>query len=94
MSCLPGPGELVPCVRHGYCRTVSVARGRGSGPRRPRPPRRTEAELVQWLVERPATTIGVLRRHRFTLRLVVTAERSGRVEVDPDTGRVTAVLRA
>jgi hypothetical protein len=94
-SFLPTPGELVPCRFHGYCAVGSGDdRRRGSrwrGVHRASP--RTQEELREWLQGRSVTTVHVLRRHRFTLRMIVSAEQEGLVALDVETG-VVAVCRA
>jgi hypothetical protein len=56
--------------------------------RRPRAKPRAQDELLEWLRGRSTTSIHALRRHRFTLRMVASAERDGLVAVDHDTGQV------
>jgi hypothetical protein len=85
----PDPGDLVPCRHHGFC-AVQLSSGTASGgadcsPRR-RP--RTQSELLEWLRGRSETTVHVLRRRGFTLRMLATAERDGLVELDLPAGRV------
>jgi hypothetical protein len=92
-SFLPTAGELVPCRRHGYCivsaTTRSPSRGSlGRFPRRAKP--RAQEDLEIWLRARPRTTVHALRRERFTLRMLVEAERRGLVELDLHTGVVKA----
>lgn len=90
---VPRPGERVPCLRHGYCAVVarggqqSGAARRGNGTR---PRARTQEELIAWLRTRSAATVHVLRKHRFSLRMITSAERDGLVVVDVETGRVVA----
>jgi hypothetical protein len=92
-SLLPSSGESVPCRHHGYCvvehhGTTEVARPGGRGLSRARP--RTQDELLEWR-GRSVTTIHVLQRQRFTLRMIAAAERDGLVEIDLEAGTV-AVL--
>ena len=86
---VPAVGEDVPCSRHGYC--LVAARERYDR-RRPGvshiPPRRSTSELADSLAPRAVTTVGVLRRNRFTLRVVAAAEQEGLVDVDLVSGRV------
>jgi hypothetical protein len=84
---LPGGGEMVPCVRHGYCVVAETSRARVSVVRQRAKPR-TQYELVEWLQARPVTTIQALRRQRFTLRLLAAAERDGLISVDSEQGSV------
>src|SRR4051794_25505579 len=78
----PDPGDLVPCRHHGYC-VVQVTGGSASGGALfPRARPRGQNELLDWLRGRSETTVHVLRRHGFTLRLVAAAERDGLVELD------------
>ena len=88
---VPVPGERVPCRSHGH----GDVTGRGvTGPRSTRRPRRVRArprtreELMAWLLDQPRTTPGSLRRHRFTLRMVVAAGRDGLLTVDLEAGTV------
>src|SRR3954447_2026328 len=77
-SWVPGVGENVPCPRHGYCRVTARERaGGGRSGRSGGPPRRTIDELVDFLCPRPVTTVAILRRNRFTLRVVAAAHREG-----------------
>lgn len=88
-SLVPAEAETIPCPRHGYCkvqrRTISAG---GARPRRPRPAPREHQELIDWLQTQPSTTVHVLRRHRFTLRIISEAQRAGLVEADLVTGLV------
>jgi hypothetical protein len=91
-SLAPSGGETVPCRHHGYCdvRRSGRAADPASGRRflaRARP--KEQGELTEWLRGRSVTTVHVLRRHRFTLRMIAAAERDGLVAVDLETGRVT-----
>lgn len=90
-SFLPAVGEVVPCRSHGYCpvRLTGTAhcRGRGGGSA-PRATPRGQNELLEWLRDRPVTTVHALRRQRFTLRMLAAAERAGLVQVDLHSGRV------
>jgi hypothetical protein len=84
----PDPGDVVPCRRHGYC-AVDVTGGSASGgpfPARARP--RAQGDLLDWLRDRSETTVHVLRRQGFTLRMIVAAERDGLVDLDLDAGWV------
>jgi hypothetical protein len=96
-SLSPSRGELVPCLAHGYClvEQTGVTRGVAAHPRLARrsSPRRQE-ELVTWLHQRSSTTLEVLRRHRFPLRMVVAAERAGLVSIDLDEGTVVVLPTA
>jgi hypothetical protein len=88
---LPATGETVPCTRHGYCIVQHVDRSGPAAPsrrRRPRAEPRAQEELLEWLRGRSTTTVHALRRQRFSLRMIVTAERDGHVAVDLETGRV------
>jgi len=92
---VPGDGELVPCRHHGYCRVVRRRTGPGTGragARRTCRPR-SRGELLAYLRDRPVTTLHALRRQRFTLRLVVQAEKDGIVAVDLLAGRVGLTAR-
>jgi hypothetical protein len=90
-SFLPDVGERVPCPRHGFCRVGSrdAGDGRGAGAVLRTVPRRSQQELLAFLGEQPVTSVHVLRRHRFSLRLVTAAQQAGLVDVDLATGRVT-----
>jgi len=84
----PDPGDVVPCRRHGYC-AVDVTGGSASGgpfPARARP--RAQRDLLDWLRDRSETTVHVLRRQGFTLRMIVAAERDGLVDLDLGAGWV------
>jgi hypothetical protein len=85
---VPATDEVVPCRRHGYCTVDGDAGTSGRGRSRHRAAPRVQAELLGWLSRRPVTTVQALRRHRFTLRLIVGAHREGHLDVDLDTGRV------
>jgi len=91
---VPAVGELVPCRRHGFCPVTSRdpgdGRGAGLGPRMMRST--SQEDLLAFLNSRPVTTVHGLRRHRFTLRMLWTAQGSGLIDVDLVAGRVT--LRA
>jgi hypothetical protein len=90
-SFLPASGELVPCTRHGYCEVADVGtsrRGASHWRGLPRPRPRTQDELLEWLRAHSVTSIHVLRRQRFTLRMVAAAERDGLVAVDLEAGTV------
>ncbi|SDZ01752.1 hypothetical protein SAMN05660209_04381 [Geodermatophilus africanus] len=88
---LPASGERVPCRLHGYCAVDEVGSCPAvvTGRALPRAPRRTQRELVEWLRERPVTTVHALRRERFTLRMLTAAAREGLVTVDLEAGRVS-----
>ena len=90
-SFLPTTGERVPCRRHGYCGVRETGRNPASanaGPSLPRASPRAQHELEKWLRDRPVATFAALRRARFSLRMVVAAERAGLVTVDFEAGRV------
>jgi hypothetical protein len=91
-SLLPSSGETVPCRTHGFC-VVDHVGGTEPGGRGglPRARRRSPGELREWLGGRSETTVHALRRQRFTLRLIVEAERDGVLTVDLETGRVVVV---
>jgi hypothetical protein len=91
-SFVPTPGDRVPCRRHGYCvvdeagrRTAATSGASGL----PRAQPRAQDELLEWLRERPVTTLHALKRQRFTLRMIAAAEREGLLSVDLDAGRVS-----
>jgi hypothetical protein len=90
---VPDIDDLVPCRRHGYCVVGGTGRSAGSGGaarrlgRRAAP--RARGELLEWLGRSPVTTVHVLRRQRFTLRLIAQAARDGDLDVDLTTGRVS-----
>ena len=84
-SFLPVVGDLIPCRSHGYC---AVERTGGTGGSLPRAAPRQQHELLEWLQDRPVTTVHALRRQRFTLRMVADAARAGLVDMDLRTGRV------
>ena len=88
-SFVPAVGEDVPCPRHGYCAVAAreVAGGQRFGVPRAAA-RRSPRELVDFLQSRPETSVHVLRARRFTLRIVVAAQRKGLVDVDLVSGRV------
>ena len=90
-SFLPDVGESVPCLRHGFCRVASRAAGdgRGVGTVVRTLDRRSQPELLAFLRQTPVTTVHVLRRQRFPLRMVTAAQRDGHLDVDLATGRVT-----
>ena len=90
-SFLPQVGDLVPCCRHGYCAVegIGLQGGAGAGGRfLPRPAPRSQSELLDWLRQRPETSVSALRRQRFSLRMIADAERAGLVELDLRAGRV------
>lgn len=85
----PDPGDVVPCRHHGYCavqQTSGSSSGRAYCTPRGRP--RAQGELLEWLCGRSETTVHVLRRQGFTLRMLVKAERDGLVDLDLPAGRV------
>lgn len=89
---VPVMDDLVPCRRHGYCFVGGTGRSAGSGAARRlgrRAAPRGRGELLEWLGRSPVTTVHVLRRQRFTLRLIAQAERDGDLDVDLTTGRVS-----
>ena len=92
---VPGIGEVVPCRRHGFCSVVvrEGSDGRGAGNVTRAGGRRSPSELLTFLSTRPATSIRALRSQRFTLRVVVAAQKEGLVDVDLVSGRV-ALRRA
>lgn len=93
-SFVPEYGEEVPCRRHGYCvvdehgRAAGPSAGARGVPRASRAGPRAQEELLDWLRGRSVTTIHTLRHHRFTLRMIVAAERDGWVAVDLEDGTV------
>ena len=94
-SFAPAVDELVPCRRHGYCHVRQVAperRGQpASTPRRARP--RTQHELVEYVRRSPGRTLTSLRQHRFSLRMVHVAARSGDVIIDERSGDIVVSAR-
>jgi hypothetical protein len=88
---VPVIDDVVPCRRHGYCVVGGTGRSAGGAGRRlgRRAAPRGQGELLEWLGRSPVTTVHVLRRHRFTLRLIAQAERDGDLDVDLTTGRVS-----
>ena len=90
-SLVPAGGETVPCRNHGYC-SVDGAVGRtghtGSDRPAPRRSRRSQSELVAFLRDYPVTTVHVLRRCQFPLRMVAAAHKEGLLEVDLPAGTV------
>jgi hypothetical protein len=91
-SLVPEVGEEVPCPRHGYCAVAMRERidRRPSG-LSPVPPRRSTRELADFLAPGSVTTLSVLRSNRFTLRIVVAAQKEGLVDVDLISGRVASL---
>jgi len=90
-SLLPRVGDVVPCCRHGYCTVEAIGRQGGagtSGRSLPRAAPRSRSELLDWLRQRPETSVNALRRQRFTLRMIADAERDGLLELDLRAGRV------
>jgi hypothetical protein len=95
-SFVPVVGDMVPCLRHGYC-TVTLDGGgdgtsSGRGLARARP--RTQGELLDFLTRERMTTVHALRRRRLTLRMVAAAERDGTVDVGLRAGTVAVRLLA
>lgn len=91
-SFVPAEGELVPCRHHGYCLVSESGQADRDVPMRlirSRRQLRSSRELVEFLRRRPVTTVHVLRRSRFTLRVVLAAQREGLVDADLVTGRVS-----
>jgi hypothetical protein len=93
----PDPAEVVPCLRHGYCKVLSVEPlTNPPQPRRrqKRAPRRSPAELVAHLGTAQAFTLAELRRARFSLRMITDAARDGflRIEEDAETVIVRPLL--
>jgi hypothetical protein len=88
---VPLPDDLVPCRHHGYCVVggTSSSAGGAAGRLRRRAARREQGELLEWLGRSPVTTVHVLRRQRFSLRLIAQAERDGDLDVDLATGKVS-----
>jgi hypothetical protein len=84
----PHPGDLVPCRHHGYCAVQSTSGSGSGGASAPRGRRRAQSELLDWLQGRSETTVHILRRHGFTLRMLAAAEREGFVDLDLTAGRV------
>jgi hypothetical protein len=91
-SFLPRTDEVVPCRSHGYCAVVATGAGIGPTGLRalPRAAPRAQSELLEWLRDRPVTTVQALRRQRFTLRMVAVAQRAGVLDLDAAAGSVTA----
>jgi hypothetical protein len=91
MTFAPSVGEVVPCRSHGYCPVVSCKRATAQGSRRPgrTVQRRSQGELLAFLSRRPDASVHLLRRNRFTLRIVTAAQRDGLVDVDLVTGRIS-----
>ena len=88
---LPALQDVVPCRRHGYCAVQAIGASSGRSTwhrRRRRAVPRDKDEMLEWLQEHPVTTVHVLRRHRFTLKLVTDAQRDGTVQVDLASGEV------
>ncbi len=90
-SFVPAFGAVVPCRHHGFCEVEwrEMCDGRGTGAAARSSQRRSQAELLAFLNGRPVTTIHVLRRQRFTLRMIAAAHKAGHVDVDLVTGRVS-----
>lgn len=85
---VPVRGDVVPCRRHGYCVVEEPTSG-SCGRSERRAARRAQAELLEWLGNRPVTTVHALRAQRFTLRMIAAAERDGELDVDLRSGRVS-----
>lgn len=83
---LPRRNELVPCLRHQFCAVVAVSTGerRGRSTDRTAP---TSRDLRDYLRGRGAVGFAELRHHRFTLRIVSRAAKSGLVIVDWEAGK-------
>lgn len=98
MSLGPDPAEVVPCVRHGYCKVRSVEPLTDSPPaarrRQRRAPRRSPAELMAHLGTAEAFTLAELRRARFSLRMITDAARDRllRIEEDAETVIIRPLL--
>ncbi|MCZ2814485.1 hypothetical protein O2W15_23895 [Modestobacter sp. VKM Ac-2979] len=88
---VPNEGDVVTLSPTRFCAVCratgghQVALGTSLLPR-PRP--RSQHELVDFLRSRPVTTVHVLRRRRFTLRLIAEAAADGILEVDFRAGRI------
>jgi hypothetical protein len=82
----PREGEVMPCLRHGYCgvEEVEAITSVSRLSTRRRAARRTVAEMVAYLQHMGICTDSQLRLERFTLRLVHRAAREGLVEVESD----------
>jgi hypothetical protein len=85
-SFLPDIGDRMPCRRHGYCTVASRDEPTPPPARRSAP--RSQIDLLQWLQDRPSTTLSRLRTERFTLRLVHAAAQAGALDVDFESGQV------
>jgi hypothetical protein len=89
----PADGEIVPCRRHGYCH-VNGPRVRNkthkTGTARARP---SVAELIDFMSGGRTMKLYELRRHGFTLRIVVEAQERGLVELDLLSGWVSPIRR-
>ena len=90
-TAVPGAGEDVPCVRHGYCRVAQQLRDSPTTRLRSRRPRRTECELAALVAVHRQMSLHRLRVDGFTLRLVAAAAADGILCVDLDAGLVFAV---
>lgn len=81
----PRAGEVMPCLRHGYCGVEEVEpTSPATLPTRRRAPRRTAAELLAHVRVMGTCTLANLRSERFTLRLVNDAVREGSITIDVD----------
>jgi hypothetical protein len=93
-SFLPLPGDLVPCRRHGYCDVAVSGQCDGvSMPGRPALPRartRSQDELLDFMVREHMTSVHVLRKQRFTLRMLARAAEARLLDVDLKAGQVVA----
>ena len=90
VSLAPQPTDEVPCVRHGYCRVLSVEPLSGSRARTQpqRAPLRSHAELVAHLRTAEAFTLAELRRARFSLRMISEAARRRLLMIEEDAETV------
>lgn len=91
-SLVPATGDVVPCLRHGYCsvrpddgRVVELDPVR-RGTRRLPPP--SHVALGRFLAQHPVTTVHALRKERFTLRILTQAQAEGVLDLDILTGQV------
>jgi hypothetical protein len=90
----PRSGEVIPCVRHGYCGVAEVENSMQeddcapASPGKRRAPRRTVAELIDHLCEADAFTLQQLRSERFTLRILSDAARAGLISIDTEGSEV------
>jgi len=91
----PRKGEVVPCLRHGYCCVEEVEPLVSSATLRTRrrAPRRTVTELLVHMQKVGTCTVSQLRLERFTLRLVDRAARDGLVDVEARGGTLLVHVR-